>query len=106
MGASIAAHLANVGIPCLVLDIVPPDLTEEQKSIPALRNRLAQVGIENLKKMKPSPLYHQDDISLLTPGNLEDDLAKIAGVDWVIEVVAEKMAIKKSLFRSEERRVG
>ena len=102
MGASIAAHLANVGIPCLLLDIVPPDLTEEQKNIPALRNKLAQMGIENLKKMKPSPLYHQDDISLLTPGNLDDDLSKIASVDWVIEVVAEKMAIKKSLFARVE----
>jgi 3-hydroxyacyl-CoA dehydrogenase len=103
MGASIAAHLANVGIPCLVLDIVPPDLTEDEKQNPALRSKLAVAGIENLKKLKPSPLYQKDDISLLTPGNLEDDMEKIADVDWVIEVVAEKMAIKKSVFAQVEK---
>lgn len=96
MGASIAAHLANVGIPCLVLDIVPPDGADGDRS------RLARQGIENLKKMKPSPLYQTEDVSLLTPGNLEDDLEKIAGVDWVIEVVAERMEIKKSLFARVE----
>ncbi|MDW7651647.1 MAG: 3-hydroxyacyl-CoA dehydrogenase NAD-binding domain-containing protein [Bacillota bacterium] len=103
MGASIAAHLANVGIPCLVLDIVPPDLSEEEKKSPALRNKLAVKGVENLKKMKPSPLYLKDDVSLLTPGNLDDDLEKISGVDWVIEVVAENMAIKKSLYERVEK---
>jgi 3-hydroxyacyl-CoA dehydrogenase len=97
MGASIAAHLANVGIPCLVLDIVPQGAADGERS------KLARQGIENLKKMKPSPLYQQDDLNLLTPGNLEDDLAKIAGVDWVIEVVAEKMEIKKSLFARVEQ---
>ncbi|EEG76163.1 3-hydroxyacyl-CoA dehydrogenase/enoyl-CoA hydratase family protein [Dethiobacter alkaliphilus] len=103
MGASIAAHLANVGIPCLVLDIVPPGLSEEEKKDPALRTQLARQGVENLKKMKPSPLYDVNDVSLLTPGNLEDDLSKISGVDWVIEVVAERMEIKKSLFAQVEK---
>ena len=103
MGASIAAHLANVGIPCLVLDIVPPGLTEEEKKDPALRTKLARQGVENLKKMKPSPLYNVKDLTLLTPGNLEDDLQKISGVDWVIEVVAERMDIKKGLFASVEK---
>ncbi|MHB1255773.1 MAG: 3-hydroxyacyl-CoA dehydrogenase, partial [Dethiobacteraceae bacterium] len=97
MGASIAAHLANVGIPCLVLDIVPPDAATGDRS------KLARQGIENLKKMKPSPLYQAEDVSLLTYGNLEDDLHKIAGVDWVIEVVAEKMEIKKNLFARVEK---
>ncbi len=109
MGASIAAHLANVGIPCLVLDIVPPAMTEEEEQAgvspqdPKFRNRLAVKGIENLKKMRPSPLYQVDDVSLLSAGNLEDDLEKIAGVDWVIEVVAENMAIKKGLFARLEK---
>ncbi|MBS4007896.1 MAG: enoyl-CoA hydratase/isomerase family protein [Clostridium sp.] len=97
MGASIAAHLVNVGIPCLVLDIVPPDAAAGERS------RLARQGIENLKKMKPSPLYQAEDVSLLTYGNLEDDLSKIAGVDWLIEVVAEKMEIKKNLFAQVEK---
>jgi 3-hydroxyacyl-CoA dehydrogenase len=109
MGASIAAHLANVGIPCLVLDIVPPSMTDEEKQAgvlpddPKFRTKLAINGIENLKKMRPSPLYSADDVALLTPGNLDDDLEKISGVDWVIEVVAENMAIKKSLFARVEK---
>lgn len=108
MGASIAAHLANVGIPCLVLDIIP-QLTEEETKAgistedPTFRSKLARQGIENLKKMRPSPLYQVDDVAMLTPGNLEDDLEKIAGVDWVIEVVAEKMEIKKGLFKRVEK---
>jgi 3-hydroxyacyl-CoA dehydrogenase len=109
MGASIAAHLANVGIPCLVLDIVPPSMTDEEKQAgvlpddPKFRTKLAINGIENLKKMRPSPLYSADDVALLTPGNLDDDLEKISAVDWVIEVVAENMAIKKSLFARVEK---
>jgi 3-hydroxyacyl-CoA dehydrogenase len=97
MGASIAAHLANVGIPCLVLDIVPQGATDGERS------KLARGGIENLKKMKPSPIYQQDDLNLLTAGNLEDDLEKIATVDWVIEVVVERLDIKKALFARVEK---
>jgi 3-hydroxyacyl-CoA dehydrogenase len=109
MGAGIAAHLANVGIPCLVLDIVPPSMTEEEKQAGVsaddrkFRNRLANLGVENLKKTRPSPLYDVEDIALLTTGNLEDDLEKISGVDWVIEVVAENMAIKKGLYARIEK---
>jgi 3-hydroxyacyl-CoA dehydrogenase len=109
MGASIAAHLANVGIACLVLDIVPGAMTEEEQKAgvspddPKFRNKLALNGIENLKKMRPSPLYQVDDLALLTAGNLEDDLDKISGVDWVIEVVAERMDIKKGLFARVEK---
>ncbi len=109
MGAGIAAHLANVGISCLVLDIVPPSMTEEEKQAGIspddrkFRNKLATLGIENLKKAKPSPLYDAADVALLTPGNLEDDLEKIKEVDWVIEVVAENMAIKKGLYARIEK---
>lgn len=109
MGASIAAHLANVGVPCLVLDIVPPSLSEEEAKAgitadnPMFRNKFSVRGIENLKKMRPSPLFDKSVINLLTPGNLEDDLDKISGVDWVIEVVAENMEIKKSLFARVEK---
>lgn len=102
MGAGIAAHLANVGIACLLLDILPPDLPEGSEDKGA-RNRLALQGIENLKKAKPSPLYLADDAALLTPGNLTDDLQKISEVDWVIEVVAENMAIKKDLYAKVEK---
>ncbi|MBS3946852.1 MAG: enoyl-CoA hydratase/isomerase family protein [Dethiobacter sp.] len=103
MGASIAAHLANVGIPCLLLDILPPDLPEGATQDKGIRNKLAVQGIENLKKAKPSPLYLQDDVALLVPGNLTDDLEKISEVDWVIEVVAENMAIKKELYARVEK---
>jgi 3-hydroxyacyl-CoA dehydrogenase len=102
MGAGIAAHLANVGIPCLLLDILPPDLPEGNRESSA-RNKLAIQGIENLKKAKPSPLYLAEDTALLTPGNLVDDLEKISSVDWIIEVVAENMAIKKDLYAKVEK---
>ncbi|MBT9173718.1 MAG: putative 3-hydroxyacyl-CoA dehydrogenase [Syntrophomonadaceae bacterium] len=102
MGAGIAAHLANVGIPCLLLDILPPDLPEGSRESSA-RNKLAIQGIENLKKAKPSPLYLAEDTALLTPGNLVDDLEKISAVDWIIEVVAENMAIKKELYAKVEK---
>lgn len=108
MGASIAAHLANVGIPCYLLDIVLPEPSEGEKAKgitredKAFRNKLAAGGIENLKKMRPAPLYDSKDAALLTPGNLEDDLKVISEVDWVIEVVVERMDIKKQLLEKLE----
>ncbi|OXM16190.1 3-hydroxyacyl-CoA dehydrogenase/enoyl-CoA hydratase family protein [Paenibacillus herberti] len=104
MGSGIAAHLANVGIPTLLLDIVPKQLSaeEEKKGLtlehPAVRSRLAASAIAKLKKTKPSPLYDDAFTSRITPGNLEDDLDKIAGVDWVIEVIVENLDAKRSLL--------
>ncbi|MFC4776904.1 3-hydroxyacyl-CoA dehydrogenase NAD-binding domain-containing protein [Paenibacillus sp. GCM10023252] len=104
MGASIAAHLANSGIPSLLLDIVPTKLTpvEEAKGLTladrSVRNRLATDGIAKLAKIKPSPLYDEAFVSRITPGNVEDDLKRIAEVDWVIEVVTEKLAVKQELL--------
>lgn len=95
MGSAIAAHLANVGIPTLLLDIVPPG---EESQDRFTRNRLAAGAIERLKKTRPSPLYRVDRVSLITPGNLEDDLGLLAGVDWVIEAVVENLALKKELL--------
>ncbi len=105
MGAQIAAHLANVGIPTLLLDIVPRELTpdEAKKGLtlesPAVRNRLAASALQNLQKLKPSPLYSKDVLRLITPGNLEDDLAKVAECDWVVEAVIENLQIKKDLWQ-------
>ena len=90
MGSAIAAHLANVGIPTLLLDIVPEGSAE--------RNRLAAGAIERLKKTRPSPLYLTERAALITPGNLEDDLPRLADVDWVIEAVVENLALKKELL--------
>ncbi len=108
MGASIAAHLANVGIPSYLFDIVPGELTEEEQAAgltledEKVRNRLAIQSLERLKKMRPAPFYNSKDAVLLTPGNLEDDLEKLAEVDWIIEVVVENLEIKKKLFSRVE----
>lgn len=104
MGSGIAAHLANVGIPTLLLDIVPKTLgpadqaaglTEKDK---AFRNKLAEEARRKLLKQKPAPLTHHDHITLIETGNLEDDLNKLSDVDWIIEVVVENLEVKKSLF--------
>ncbi|MFU1793093.1 3-hydroxyacyl-CoA dehydrogenase/enoyl-CoA hydratase family protein [Paenibacillus azoreducens] len=108
MGSGIAAHLANVGISCLLLDVVPKQLTEEEavKGLtlenPAVRNRLALSAIAKLAKTKPAPLYDNSFASRITAGNLEDDLSKLAQVDWIIEVVVENLEVKKGLLQKIE----
>src|SRR5690606_5665176 len=91
MGAQIAAHLANQGIPCLLLDIVPPDAAEGDRS------RLARQALERLPKIKPSPIYNAVKLSLITPGNFEDDLPRVREEDLVIEAVVENLDIKSQL---------
>jgi 3-hydroxyacyl-CoA dehydrogenase len=109
MGAAIAGHLANVGIPTYLLDIVPRELTEEEKrkgltlDDPRVRNRLAQAGKDRLLKEKPSPLYHRDAANLITVGNLEDDLDKLGEVDWIVEAVVENLKIKQDLYAKVEQ---
>jgi 3-hydroxyacyl-CoA dehydrogenase len=104
MGSGIAAHLANIGIPTLLLDIVPRELTSEEEAkgltleSPAVRNRFAAGAIQKLVKHKPAPLASKKSLALITPGNFDDDLAKLADVDWIIEVIVENLDIKKSLF--------
>ncbi|MGN1387467.1 MAG: 3-hydroxyacyl-CoA dehydrogenase/enoyl-CoA hydratase family protein [Bacillus sp. (in: firmicutes)] len=104
MGAGIAAHLANVGIPTLLLDIVPRELTEEElkKGLSledkAVRNRISQVNIQKLLKHKPAPLTSKQNLALLEAGNFEDDMKRLAEVDWIIEVVVENLDIKKQIF--------
>jgi 3-hydroxyacyl-CoA dehydrogenase len=90
MGSRIAAHLANAGIPTLLLDMVP----EGDGS----RNRLALGALEALGKAKPAAFYEASMAVLVTPGNFEDDLPKLAACDWVVEAVAENMAIKTALL--------
>lgn len=92
MGARIAAHFANAGLPSLLLDIVPKDAKPED------RNKLAIAGIEAARKSKPASFFSPSFASRITVGNLEDDLPKIADADWIIEVVAENLEIKKSLL--------
>jgi 3-hydroxyacyl-CoA dehydrogenase len=90
MGSRIAAHLANAGIPVLLLDMVPAG--EGQ------RNKLAVSAIEALGKTKPAAFYDSSLASLVTPGNFDDDVPKLVQCDWVIEAVAENLAIKKALL--------
>ncbi|WP_206880414.1 3-hydroxyacyl-CoA dehydrogenase/enoyl-CoA hydratase family protein [Alicyclobacillus mali (ex Roth et al. 2021)] len=109
MGAQIAAHLANVGIPSLLLDLVPHELTadEQKKGLsldhPAVRNRLATEAIRRLHKLSPAPLFRADYAKLITPGNLEDDLHRISEVDWVIEVIVESLEPKRQLLERIEQ---
>ena len=103
MGAGIAAHLTNAGIPTVLLDIVPPNLTDEEKQIKELRNKFALNGIEVAKKFKPAPLFfHGRLASLITPGNLEDDLELLSECDIIIEAVVENLDIKRALFQKIE----
>ncbi len=90
MGSRIAAHLANAGIPTLLLDMVPAGEGD--------RSRLARQAVIALIKAKPAALYEPGLAALITPGNFEDDLAKVAGCDWVVEAVAENLAIKTALL--------
>jgi len=114
MGATIAAHLANVGIPSLMLDIVPNKLTpeEEKKGLTlkdaAVRNRLAVNGKQNLLRMRPAALAVPEFASLVEVGNFEDHLSRLAEVDWIIEVVVENLKIKQELFKkvAAERKPG
>ncbi|WP_097149991.1 3-hydroxyacyl-CoA dehydrogenase/enoyl-CoA hydratase family protein [Ureibacillus acetophenoni] len=104
MGSGIAAHLANIGIPTLLLDIVPKELSKEEEAkelttdSPAFRNRFTLSALQKLQKQKPAPLTSKKSLDLLTIGNLEDDLDKLKDVDWIIEVVVENLEVKKSLF--------
>ena len=108
MGATIAAQLANVGIETILLDIVPPQLgdddkkkglTEESK---AFRNKFSQNGVAGALKSKPASFYIPENAKLISIGNLEDDLARLKEVDWIVEVVVERLDIKQSVFEKIE----
>ncbi|WP_408007562.1 3-hydroxyacyl-CoA dehydrogenase NAD-binding domain-containing protein [Pseudalkalibacillus sp. A8] len=109
MGLGIAAHLANVGIPSVLLDIVPRELTEQEKAKgltlehPLVRNKLAETAKQKLLKHKPAPLSSKDHLEMIEVGNLEDDLEKLGEVDWIIEVVVENLNIKKKVFEQVEK---
>ncbi|MDZ4151793.1 3-hydroxyacyl-CoA dehydrogenase family protein, partial [Methylicorpusculum sp.] len=94
MGASIAAHLSNAGVPVLLLDIVPEGASQ--------RNQLAESAIAKLLKTEPAAFMLAKNARLITPGNLDDDLEKLATVDWVIEAVIEKLSIKQKLYQQLE----
>ncbi|WP_239674545.1 3-hydroxyacyl-CoA dehydrogenase/enoyl-CoA hydratase family protein [Mangrovibacillus cuniculi] len=109
MGSGIAAHLANIGIPTLLLDIVPRELTDEEKKKgltledKLVRNRLANNSIQALFKQKPAPLSRKQNAKLITAGNLEDNAAELSNCDWIIEVVVENLDVKKQVFTLIEK---
>ena len=108
MGATIAAQLANVGIETFLLDIVPPELTEDEKKkgltkeSKAFRDKFGQNGLNIALKSKPASFYVPENAKLITIGNLEDNLEWLSEVDWIIEVVVERLDIKKSVFEKIE----
>lgn len=103
MGSGIAAHLANAGIKCLLLDIVPPQTLELAASTKEERNRLASSARDQLLKTKPAPLFLPSLTAMIEVGNFADDLPKIAECDWVIEVVKEELAVKQNLFEKVDQ---
>ncbi len=109
MGAGIAAHLTNAGIECYLLDIIPFELTEDDKKkgltekSPAWRNRFAANGLAGATKSKPASFFSKKNASMVKVGNFEDNLDWLADVDWVCEVVVENLKIKQELFAKVEK---
>ncbi|WP_159023811.1 3-hydroxyacyl-CoA dehydrogenase/enoyl-CoA hydratase family protein [Formosa sp. L2A11] len=109
MGSGIACHFANIGVDVLLLDIVPRELNpaEQAKGLTlqdkVVRNRMVNDSLKAALKSKPSPIYHQKFASRIQTGNLDDDIAKVKDVDWIIEVVVERLDIKKLVFENLEK---
>jgi 3-hydroxyacyl-CoA dehydrogenase len=103
MGSGIACHLAGAGLDVLMLDIVPFDLTDEQRKDPRQRNRIVQAAHDTALKAKPAPLFDKAFASRITLGNFDDDMPKIADADWIIEVVVERLDIKQQVFEKVEK---
>lgn len=103
MGSGIACHLANAGLQVLMLDILPPDLEESQKNNKAAKNKIADTSLANALKSRPAPLYDQAFVSRIKTGNFDDDMHLIGECDWVIEVVVERLDIKKQVFDKVEK---
>ncbi len=109
MGSQIAMHFANIGVEVLLLDIVPFELTEEEKGKglgmdnKMVRNRIVTTAFTGALKLNPNPLYHKSFANRISLGNFDDDMAKIANVDWIIEVVVERLDIKQQVFEKIEK---
>ena len=96
MGSRIAAHFANAGLPCILLDIVPPNLSADAPS--SERNKIVRAGLDAAKKSKPAAFFTPALADKIAIGNFEDDLGRCAEADWIIEVVAENLEIKRKLL--------
>jgi 3-hydroxyacyl-CoA dehydrogenase len=108
MGSAIAAHLANVGIPSYLMDIVPRELTQEEQKknltleSPPVRNRFAATGVSKALQARPAAFYAGEDAELITVGNFEDNMEWVREADWIIEAIVEDLAIKLDFFRKLE----
>ena len=104
MGARIAAHFANAGVPSLLLDIVPPDASPNAPPAAdgAARNRFAAAGLDGARKSKPAAFFEASLSRLVTVGNFDDDLKRLDEVDWIIEAVVENLEIKRTLLKKVE----
>lgn len=103
MGSGIAAHVANAGLPVLLLDIVPPNISDEDRKSRAKRNAFADGAMKKMLKGKPAPFFHSDNAKLITTGNFDDDLDKVEEADLVIEAIIERLDIKRGMFDKLEK---
>lgn len=101
MGSRIACHFANIGVEVLLLDIVPKEAAESSDK--AARNKIVNDALQFALKSNPSPIYSKSYVNRITTGNMDDDMAKIANCDWIIEVVIERLDIKKQVFENVEK---
>ncbi len=109
MGSGIACHFANIGVEVLLLDIVPRELNDAEKKKgltledKVVRNRIVNDDLLKAIKSNPAPLYHKDFAKRISTGNLEDDISKVKTADWIIEVVVERLDIKKQVFENLDK---
>lgn len=109
MGSGIACHFANIGVEVLLLDIVPRELNDAEKKQgltledKVVRNRIVNEDLQKAIKSNPAPLYHKDFAKRISTGNLEDDISKVKTADWIIEVVVERLDIKKQVFENLDK---
>ncbi len=103
MGSGIAAHCANAGIPVILLDIVPPKASEADRKSKAVRDSFATGALDKLRKAKPAAFMHPRNALLISTGNFDDDLAKVADCDLIIEAIIERLDLKQGLFEKLEK---
>src|SRR5471030_2971301 len=101
MGSRIACHFAGIGVEVLLLDIVPKGAEESKK--PAERNKLVNDALQAAVKSNPSPVFTKDVIKRITTGNFTDQMKDIGGCDWILEVVVERLDIKKMVYEQVEQ---
>ena len=109
MGGGIAAHCANAGLPVVLLDVAPSELTPEEQAkgltleSKAVRNRVVNMLFDRVKKSRPAALFTPERAELITVGNLTDNLDLIADADWIVEVIVEQLEPKRQLMERIER---